>query len=510
MADSLTCKQFATFLRRRTEHIQADMLEDWFPTDDAWVGHVATGQFPAFAGGTVGYEHTFSRFHVASPDLTGNWETIKTASCDSTPCDPTDRKIGYGTSNSTYSLKRRSYSSPLICWDQNVHIDDAPQQWGIYIKGLKNSSKVIMSDRVKTEALRNVGTLHLCGANLATCTPTFTETDGASMVLDTGGVYPTSILTQEYLDTFIQPLQLEGYFRNSISKSPVFKLITDMFTSRSLSQANPTLAAFYQFKDFAMGSEFYKVGATSGVGNFVHSIDELPMRFNKRASDGKLVRVYSYENAAATTGIKPTVSSQYINAEFQFSVIWHPQAMRLETFKGGAIHPEMPFMNRDLAGQWQFAMDNLVVDGCSVDNRRGNKGLWFADFENATKFERPELYRGILHQRYFSPVTDVSPTQTRADYSTQTTASENSDCTTPEVISYDPTNRETTHYGVAANTVTIGGITIVHDAVQGDTIALLVADLNDELGMLGTWAAVDADTVSLTTTANDVVVTFLS
>ncbi len=492
MSGTLTCQQFGTFLSRRSEHLDDDILKDWFPTDDAWVGHVSTGNFDAYAGGGAGFTHTYDRFHVAFPDLTGKRGAVNSASCTGTPCDPNEKKVGYGTTRTEYGLLTESWTTDLVCWDQVLLIDRAKEQYGEYVRNLKKVSAIINSNWFKTEALRGAGTLYLSGAAEATAAITLTETDGQPMVLDTGGVYPTSLLTMPYLQRFVEALQLEGYFQERIAKQPVFKFITDDLTSYSLREGNSVLANLFRFEDFDTGGNLYKIGATSGVGNFVFGIDSMPLRFNKRASDGKLCRVYPYTNASATTGIKRVRDAEYDKAEFQISFIWHPMAMRILTLQGQALNASMPFMVRDFAGKWQFAMDNIVVDGCPVDNKRRNKGLWFADFRTATRYERPELVRAILHQRRGICVTDVVPCAPGVAFTTQNTDSNNAACAAPGTLVFTPVLGADGGYTIAPNTVQMNGVPIVHAQVGSagtTTIAALVTSLGSVLPSgLGTWS----------------------
>ena len=72
-----------------------------------------------------------------------------------------------------------------------------------------------------------------------------------------------------------------------------------------------------------------------------------------------------------------------------------------------AINAEMPFLVRNLGGKWYFAggnksevitwTDPTTGQTCTVDNKRHNKGLLWADFINAVRYERPELVRAMLH-----------------------------------------------------------------------------------------------------------------
>ena len=479
-------EKFGKFLTDRTEYIDRDILEDWFPNEDAWVGHVATGKWDAFDGTA----HSFDRFHMAYPDLTGARESLNNASCVGTPCDPTEKKVGYGMTRSDYELLRESFTTDLVCWDQNLTISQAKEKWAMFVKGLRKVTKTVNSNRFKVEAMKGAVTFYLSGAAGATVA---VNVSADETVIDTGGVYPTSKLTMQYLQRFVEPLQLEGYFQEKFVPLPQFKLITDFTTSYDLQQGNAALAALFRFEDFKKGGVLYQYGASNAVGNFMIAIDSTPLRFNKQA-DGTLKRVFPYENVAATVGIKQEFTDQYLNAEFQLSFIWHPMAMRILVLQGQALNPEMPFLVRDFAGQWRFAMDNIVIDGQAVDNKRRNKGLWYADFTSGTKYERPELVRAILHLREPACVADVQRCATAEEYETQNTSSANTPC----VSTFTFTVTDLAPFEV--NEVTCNGVPIDYTASGSlASAAELETWLNANLGQLGTWDAVTVDDVTTVT-----------
>lgn len=476
-------EKFGKFLTDRTEYIDRDILEDWFPNEDAWVGHVATGKWDAFDGTS----HFFDRFHMAYPDLTGARESLNNGSCIGTPCDPTEKKVGYGMTRSDYELLRESFTTDLVCWDQNLTISQAKEKWAMFVKGLRKITKTVNSNRFKVEAMKGAITFYMAGATGAT-TPVVVSADETE--LDTAGVFPTSKLTMPYLQRFVEPLQLEGYFQEKFVPLPQFKLITDFTTSYDLQQGNAALAALFRFEDFKKGGVLYQYGASNAVGNFMIAIDSTPLRFNRLAS-GILKRVFPYENTAATVGIKQEFTTQYLNAEIQLSFIWHPMAMRILTLLGQALNPEMPFLVRDFAGQWRFAMDNIVIDGQAVDNKRRNKGLWYADFTSGTKYERPELVRAILHLREPACVADVTRCADADEYETQDTSSANTPCEND--FSFAVTDLapfeviEITCNGVPIDFTASGSLA---NAAAVETF------LNTEFPELGTWDVTTLDDVT--------------
>lgn len=481
-------EKFGKFLTDRTEYIDNDILQDWFPTEDAWIGHVATEKWEAYDGTA----HEFDRFHMAYPDLVGPRQAVNNASCVGSPCDPTEKKVGYGMTRKEYELLTESYTTDLVCWDQNLTIWKAKEKFAMFVKGLKKVTKTVNSNRFKVEALKGSETVYMAGAAGATAAVSLSDDE---TILDTGGVYPTSKLTMPYLQRFVEPLQLEGYFQEKVVPLPQFKLVTDSTTSYDLAQGNAALAALFRFEDFQKGGKLYQYGATSAVGNFMFAIDPTPMRFN-RLADGTLKRVFPYVNAAATVGIKQEFTEQYLNAEIQWSPIWHPMAMKIKVLNGEALNPEMPFLVRDFAGQWRFAMDNIVIDGEPVDNKRRNKGLWYADFTSGTKYERPELVRGILHLREPACVADVQRCADAEEYETQNTSSANTPCESE----FEFTVTDEAPYQV--NAATCNGVPIDYTpSASLANAAAVETELNTNLGELGTWDVTESDgvlTVTLT------------
>jgi hypothetical protein len=96
-------------------------------------------------------------------------------------------------------------------------------------------------------------------------------------------------------------------------------------------------------------------------------------------------------------------------------------------------------MTRDLGGKWNFhggnkAMTLSVKDPvtgttCVIDNKRGNQGLLWSDFHSMIRFERPELVRGIIHQRDPGCVVDNPSCSTAPNYVIQNLSDSNPVCT---------------------------------------------------------------------------------
>lgn len=420
------CGAYYDYLFDRTPHFDEDVLRDWFPTDDAWIGQVMTGSWDAFTGTS----HTYDRVHVGAPDLSQSWDTfdVQNETCVSGACAPSEISVGWGSTRKTYDRERKSYTTNVLCFDQIDTRAKAKQQMADIVMGIKNITKMVQSDYLRRNAIQRADKIYIAGSDMAEVTITNSTFSGAATTIDIGGssYLPQSELTVQYLQRFYEPLQFEGYFKSQYVPNGMFKLITDPTTSQQLTQNNPTLVSNFRFTDFEKGGELFKYGMTRAVGNFGIAWDGFPMRFYWDSNMNILRRVFPYENVAATIGIKPQVSQQYLKAPYQISYIWHPEAMRRLVPDLQPVNPEMPFLTRDLAGKWTFNMDPVMYvtdpttgDKCIIDNKRRNQGLWYADFENAIKFERPELVRGILHLREPGCVVNQVPCSTAPAYTQQ-------------------------------------------------------------------------------------------
>lgn len=440
------CCDYYDFLFDRSPHFDEDILKDWFPNDDAWIGQVMTGSWDSFTG----TQHVYDRIHVGAPDMSQAWTKFDTeegnfltsppgnsAECNTAPCCPTEVCVAWGSTRKTYDRFRQSYTTNPLCFDQINTRAKAKQQMAEIVSGIRDMTKMIQSDYLRTASLLFNDNLYIAGAaSLTTPVPlTAASFTGQAATVDIGGAanLPTSTLTIQYLQRFYEPLQFEGYFKSKYVMNGLFKLITDPITSQQLTNGNPALTHGFKFTDFQKGGEMFKYGLSSAIGNFGVAWDGYPMRFYWNDHTLRLQRVWPFVNTAATIGVKRTVANEYILAPYQVSEIWHPEAMRRLVPHLTSVHPDMPFLTRDLAGKWQFFGGNrdktLVVTTVDpvtglpcksiIDNKRGNQGLLWADFENAIKFERPELVRSILHQREPGCVTDMPACSVAPDYVTQ-------------------------------------------------------------------------------------------
>ena len=514
---AIACRAFTDFLSRKSEHLDTEIIRGMHPID-TWVGHVSTGRFPA----EDGVEHTFDRFDNVFPNLTMGWEDVTAGSCVGTPCDPSSQKIGLGFTRDSYKLQRKAYETDLFCFDQILSADRAKQQFAHVIGTLRRATKIIVSHRLKTEALR-IAKYHWATAN-NTLTP-ITATWDATYTFLTVSTIPTSKLSARHLQRRVQPQIREGAMQSETNHGtqPMLELVTAMDEIWNLVEGNPELSDHWRFQDFgAAAADFYKYGWTGKVGNYGLRDDSYSLRFNIVSEDGNgggvLQIVYPYTNVAATEGIKEAVNPDYDTAPIQLDFIWHRMAMTSLVRDTTVINSEMPFASRDFGGKWQFVMDNLtcgystVVDSVTgatvqvpiaVNNERRNKGKFIADFSFATKAEHPEFAEAMLVLREEACIVDI-PTCAAYPYpNPQNYESANEPCaTTSTTLTFTPVlNHAGGTYEILANTIMCNSMVIFHDAITGTaTVADLVAQLNTLVSAMGVWA-VSAGNITLTGTA---------
>lgn len=423
------CKSFFDFLFDQSPHFDKDVLKDWFPTDDAWIGHVATIDWESFTGTTHVYDHV----HVGAPDLSQAWDVFDTQStnCVVNVCTPKAISVGWGSTRKTYSQEGKRYETNVLCFDQMNTRAKAKQQLSEIIKGIKELTKMIWSDYIRRNSLMLSPTIYIAGQARATVTTSPSMFTGGMTTIQLGSdsLLPTSTLTMQYLQRFYEQLQGNGYFKSNYVPNGMFKLITDPISSQQLIEMNPALVNNFKFTDFTRGGELFKYGMSKAVGNYGIAWDLFPARFYpKNDGLGGLQRVWPYLNQAATIGIKPVLNQKYLDAPIQYSPVWHPEAMKRAVPHLTSVHPEMPFMTRDLGGKWNFTgpdSDTIVVTDpvtgttCVIDNKARNQGLWWADFRSGFRFEFPEWTIPILHLREAGCVVDNPICSTPGSYVVQ-------------------------------------------------------------------------------------------
>jgi hypothetical protein len=409
---SVDCAKFNDFLFRRVPDFDKALARDRQPFSYLYSNMYAEESWPSFTGTT----HTWDKVHVTRPNDTGNWDAMNSDSCAQTICDPTRLYTGWGSTRNTYTKYHRDYQTPVFCFDQLRHVEEAQQQLSAIIQGHKKLPEGIISDFLRMLSIRQSDKIHICSAAGTTVTTVDTMFKNNMLDIDLGSAanLPTSKLSMNYLDAYIEVLMYNGYFDQEFIPTGKYSITTDLQTLRDLANQNPALAAMYTSADFQKGGKFYEYGVMNGVGNWLFKVDPEPLRFQHIGS-GVLRRIFPYQNIAATVGKKPVFDTAYLNAEYQ---MYHVYNRAARTVYGGdlsPVNPEMKFStSRNLMGKWSWknpdyftAVDPTNGVVCSYQNDKKNKGYFLAEFEMGTKTVYPEIERVIIAKRETQPVVDV-------------------------------------------------------------------------------------------------------
>lgn len=487
------------------------ILEDIRP-EDGWILHVPMGQFESYSG----VQHTLDRFNHVWPNVTKVWTPTPAGNCMGTPCDKRENYIGWGASRLTYALEEQSWATPLLCFDQEMHVTHAKEHFRQIIhKILKPASSAVESNYLRKRVADLAGKKWVADANM---------TDfNFQWVLDpadpTQEIYidcdqmPTSKLTPQMLQRRVQPLMQLGYFGEQPFKDmpPLIELVTDINTLWDLdhlatSGGVPSVTGNWRFEQWEASNKYWKYHFTGQIGNYVTRVDPFSFRWNFVGVVGGKFRfqiVLPYENipssgAGGASGLKDIPNPDYEKAQYRWGIIWHRKAMTCMVADATPVNPEMPFSSRNFAGRWQFVMDNLGADinGQPIENKRRNKGQFIADWKQTMRPELTELCELIFYKAEPSCVIVIPTCNDDPGYPKQHYNSANDQCApveTTQVFTADVTegddNVPAGVYLLLANTIQCNGVTILHPQFSETTVAALVADLNAHLAALGTWTA---------------------
>lgn len=498
----LTAQAFTNLLLTELPVYSQEILRDVRPTD-MLAAHVSSGMWDAFSG----VQQYQDRFRNVKANTSASWQDVSETTCVGAPCDPVMNEICWGWERVQYGQKIQSWKSQLLCFDQEISATKAVEHIAQIVSDiLRPATSDVTSMFVRKEALRLASNKKVANSTFGDFTGTW-EVDGNSEIFYTPSTLPTSKLTPEMLKRQIPLLRNNGYF-GMWTNDPFWggyenfaELITDDDTCWELDKiaTNQRVSDLWRYQMWEAAHEYYKYGMGGQIGNYMSHVDPFCLRFNLNTSQGsnKLQLVLPFKNVAADSGLPgaPTVglgsipNPDYFAAQYQISFIWHRFAWQLLTQQMQQVNPLMPFLNRDLSGQWTFAINDLGQDcnGNTIANFRKNKGFFYADWRLAAKPQHTEWLTAILHLREQAVIYAVEPCATDPGYPTQEYNSACASCDT--TYRWIPT-KTGSNYVLAIDTVTCNGDPIPNGAISAATLAALVTALGADatLGALGTWS----------------------
>jgi len=422
-ADFLDCSAFTQLLVDQQPVYDELILADIRPTD-SWVGNVATGVFPAHSG----VEHRMDRFRHVFPNTTKAWSATAYAGCIGTPCDKTEHCIGWGSDRVTFHLEEQSWATPLLCFDQLMHVTHSEEQFEQIITDiLRPATSAIMSMFLRKHTLANASKLFYTtnAGLLAQFTYAWTTVVDEEYIFDCS-VAPDNCgkLTPQALQVRFNPLMRLGYSGKNPFKetAPFIELVTDIETCWELDKLGgsqgvggvPSVSGNWRFTQWSDANAYWRYGFSGQIGNFMVRTDWAGLRFNYVADMGagfapnryRYQLVLPYVNTATggaggDAGLGSAENEHFDSALYGISFITHKKGITALVADATPINPEMPFSARDFGGKWQFVMDNLGADaiGCVIENKRRNKGQFIGDFKLAIRPEHVEFINAFFHKR---------------------------------------------------------------------------------------------------------------
>ena len=422
---------FPQFLVDQTPRFDELIMEDIRPTD-GWLLNVSTGTTPM---GTP-VEITQDRFRHVFPNTTKAWRRVLAngPGCTGNYCDPPEHQIGWGADRLTYYAEGQEWQTPLLCYDQDMHITHAMDHITQIINDiLRPATTYISSMFLRKRALLWAKTKQIANSTLQGFTYQWTLSGplGDEEVFFDCSVAPTNVfkLVPQHLQNRFEPLMLRGYAGKNPFKdtSPFIELVSDMDTVWDLEHLggqqgvgggdNPNVLGNWRFTNFDESTKYWRYGFSGQIGNFMTRVDPMGLRFNfvtdlgpsANGGNGNRFRyqvVLPFTNSITTgaggaAGLGSDYNSAFVQAHFGLSYIWHKKAMEILVPDARPLNPEMPFGHRDFGGKWQFVMDNLGADstGAVIQNKRRNKGQFIADFRYYVRPMYTEFAEVFFHKR---------------------------------------------------------------------------------------------------------------
>ena len=446
MNENISCDAFTQLLVDQQPYYDELILADIRPTD-SWIGNVATGTFPAHSGVT----HRLDRFKHVFPNTTKVWTATSYAGCIGTPCDKTEHCVGWGSERIEYHLEEQSWSTPLLCFDQLMHVTHSEEQFEQIITDiLRPATSAIMSMFLRKRTLQHASHCYYTttAGILAEFTFEWTVVVDEEYFFDCS-VAPTNCgkLTPQALQVRWNPLMRLGYAGKNPFKetAPFIELVTDVETCWELDKlggstgvgGTPSVSGNWRFTEWNAANAYWRYGFSGQVGNFMVRTDWAGLRFNYVGDLGvgpvlaanryRYQLVLPYRNdatggAGGDAGLGSVDNPDFDAAHFTISFITHKMGLEALTADATPINPQMPFSARDFAGRWQFVMDNLGADadGCVVENKRRNKGQFIADFKLAIRPKYVEFINAYFHKREPLCVPFIDTCSDDPGYPTQT------------------------------------------------------------------------------------------
>jgi len=441
-------------------------MEDIRPTD-GWLLNISTGTTPM---GTP-IEVTQDRFRHVWPNTTKTW-TKRVANgpgCTGSPCDPTEHQIAWGADRLTYFAEQQTWGTPLLCYDQEMHITHAEEHLSQIINDiLRPATTAISSNFLRKRHLfwakqKNVANATLDQFSFQWTNPITGLLGGVNNddeIFFYCSVNPNNVfhLVPQMLQNRFSPLMRRGYAGKNPFKetAPYIELVTSMDTCWFLDKLGgqlgvgggdlPNSLGNWRFTEWNAANAYFRYGFTGQIGNYMVRVDEMGLRFNFVQDLGVSAApnrfqyqiVLPYRNqistgAGGSAGLGDDANPDFDKAQFEISHISHKKGMELLVPDARPINPEMPYGHRDFGGKWRFAMHDLGADsnGVVIANKWENKGQFIAWFVYYIRPLHYEFMEAWFHAREQFCIPTIAPCNPSPGYPAQFYSSTLPPCPVP-------------------------------------------------------------------------------
>ena len=303
-------------------------------------------------------------------------------------CAVTGNNLGFAQTLRTYNLQQAAINSPDICLNDLRFPVRRQEQLRNIMSVLSENTQYAWENRYRDEFVR------LSNYNVNAEQGQLLAASGQTKGSFSTSVLPTSRLTQGILRYFYSRLIRDGAAQNAYGKengAPVFLLITSPEASDDLIKLN---ADIRQDLRFAKPSELIQpLGVERSYAGFYHLVDTMTPRYD--LVSGAWVRRNPYAtDASASKGTRFIPNPAYFTAEYEDSIIFHPDVFTSLVAKPISTTGGMAFDPQSYRGDFRWR--NIPSRDCNPD---GTIGFFRAIFSSGSKPVRPELGVVIRHKR---------------------------------------------------------------------------------------------------------------
>jgi len=310
--------------------------------------------------------------------------------------------IEFGQKLRAYSLKASSLNSPDLSLNDLRFPLKRKEQLSNIMAILSEATGEVWKERYYDEYVRLAENKFVAAAGGTLTNVASGETFGTITETVTAGSESPDKLTQVHLDKMYMRMVRDGGGTNAYGRqngAPVFLLITSYEQSDALIKANGTSGQTATRDDFRWSDRAAELLGPLGVQRtykgFHHLVDPFPRRYNYASATW--TRVFPFIRSAISSdgrGVKYDINSDYETAEYEESIIFHPDVFTSLVPKPISATGDMDFAPQTYRGE--FTWRNIPDRGTNPD---GTVGFFRAVFASGSKPKFPNLGYVIRHTR---------------------------------------------------------------------------------------------------------------